>query len=112
MFGILLVLHVLLTTAGYVGLIATNAHLLAISSAQSPDDVLKGLRLWRRFARVFGPLLGVGVLLGFGLVGIAHVPLGARWALRHLRLDRYSDCLNGDDHDSVAKPRQSGASER
>jgi hypothetical protein len=39
----------------------------------------EALAIWRRSVRAFGPLLGIGVLVGFGLAVMLHVPLGSTW---------------------------------
>jgi hypothetical protein len=79
LFYALLVAHVLLTTAGYMGLIAANAYLLFSGGIRDAQDMREALAIWRRSVRAFGPLLGVGVLVGFGLAVMLHVPLGSTW---------------------------------
>jgi len=81
MFYAVLVGHVLLTTAGYGGLIATTAYMLFVAGVHEPQTVRAALAGWQRSARIFGPLLGLGLLLGFSLAGMLHVPLGSAWLL-------------------------------
>lgn len=81
LYWILLISHVLLTTAGYAGIIATHAYMLYVSRSQNIDAVRAGLTAWRNSAQTFGPLLGVGVLVGFGLACAMHVPLLSRWLI-------------------------------
>jgi hypothetical protein len=79
MFSTLIVVHVLLVMAGYVGLIATNAWLLALCRTGDAGTIAAAVRAWRTLARVFGPLLGLGVLAGFALAGVMRMPLTALW---------------------------------
>ncbi|HTU81759.1 MAG TPA: hypothetical protein VMF61_06495 [Candidatus Acidoferrales bacterium] len=75
----LLVAHVLLVTAGYGGLIAADAYLLFLSASRDAEAVLAGVRAWQRTARVFGPMLGLGVLCGIGLALTLQVPPASLW---------------------------------
>lgn len=75
----LIVTHAILTTFGYVGLIATNACLLLFFRNGDAGGLATSIRTWRRAARIFGPTLGLGVLAGFGLAIAMGVPLGAAW---------------------------------
>jgi hypothetical protein len=78
-YQVLIVGHVALTTAGYMGLIAASAWLLALSRSEDPKVVVSGIRAWRSIMRVFGPLLGIGMLVGFGLAFVTGIPLLAPW---------------------------------
>ena len=78
-YAVVIVTHVVLTTSGYVGLIATNAWLLALCRKGDGTSVSTGVHAWRAMARVFGPLLGLGVLAGFVVAIIMGVPLTAGW---------------------------------
>jgi hypothetical protein len=71
--------HVLLTTGGYVGLIAANAYTLALSRSRDTRVIAAGLFAWRRSSRIFGPLLLVGIVAGFSLAQTLGVPLGSAW---------------------------------
>jgi hypothetical protein len=71
--------HVILTTLGYAGLIAGNAWLAALCRNADGAVVLAGVKVWRRLVRVFGPLLGLGVLAGFALALKMGTPLAAGW---------------------------------
>ncbi len=77
----LLYVHVLLTTAGYVGLIATNVYALYLSQSREPLIVRTGLTAWRKSTRTFGPLLALGVLIGFFLAVNSRVPLSSGWLI-------------------------------
>lgn len=78
---ILLFAHVLVTTSGYVGLIATNAYALLLFRSRDPQIAWSGLTAWRNSARIFGPLLAVGILLGFALAATSGIPLNSRWLI-------------------------------
>lgn len=78
---ILTVAHVILVTAGYVGLIATNAWLLVLSAAAEPATVRSAVQTWRGMARIFGPLVGSGILAGFALALRLGFPLTGLWLL-------------------------------
>ncbi|HVR47301.1 MAG TPA: hypothetical protein VMT95_11800 [Candidatus Binatia bacterium] len=71
--------HVILTTLGYAGLIVGNAWLAALCRNADGATVLAGVKVWRRLVRVFGPLLGLGVLVGFALALKMGTPLIAGW---------------------------------
>jgi uncharacterized membrane protein len=77
----LIVAHVILTTFGYVGLIATNAYLLLFFRNGDAAALASGIQTWRRAARIFGPTLGLGILAGFGLAIVIGMPLGAAWLI-------------------------------
>jgi hypothetical protein len=71
--------HAILTTSGYVGLIAINAWLATLCRNADAAVVLAGVNAWRRLVRVFGPLLGLGVLAGFAIAIMMGMPLTAAW---------------------------------
>ena len=81
LFPTLLLAHVLLTTAGYVGLIAASVSLLGLGGDRDARTIGLALTAWRRSSRIFGPLLGVGLIFGFGLASMLHVPLGTHWLI-------------------------------
>lgn len=81
MYWTLLVAHAAFTTAGYVGLIATNLWLLLLGRQQQASTVVAAVSTWRRSARLFGPVLGIGLLLGFWLASVAGVPLVTPWLI-------------------------------
>ena len=60
LFSTLIATHVILTTAGYVGLIAANLWLLMLSHSRDARALAAGVRSWRRSARLFGPMLAMG----------------------------------------------------
>lgn len=80
-FGAILLVHVLATTGGYVGLIAANAWLLASCRDGDPAVIRSAAGTWQRLARIFGPLLGLGALIGFGVAAGAQIPLMTHWLL-------------------------------
>jgi hypothetical protein len=79
MFVLLIIIHVTLTMAGYVGLISANVWLLMLCRSASGEALIIGVRAWRRVARIFGPLLFVGMLFGFGVALTIGIPLTSRW---------------------------------
>ena len=76
---ILTIVHVLLTMGGYAGLIAVNVWLLLLCRTGNSNLIATGVEIWRNTARIFGPLLGVGVLLGFATAGTAGISLLSPW---------------------------------
>jgi hypothetical protein len=74
-----LVSHVILTTVGYVGLIAANVWLLRLCAQRDSSAVLEAVSAWRATAQVFGPMLGMGTLLGFWLAALLHEQLLSLW---------------------------------
>jgi hypothetical protein len=79
--ALLLVAHVLCTTAGYAGIIACNAYLLYLMRSGDAAAVASGLTAWRKTARTFGPLFLAGMLFGFALAATLRVPLTEPWLL-------------------------------
>jgi hypothetical protein len=71
--------HAVLTTSGYVGLIAINAWLATLCRNADAAIVAAGVNAWRRLVRVFGPLAGLGVIAGFVLAVKMGQPLTAGW---------------------------------
>ncbi len=81
LFTALLAAHVILARAGYAGLIATNVWLLALCSSREAATVRDAVITWRNTARIFGPILGAGMLVGFGLAPVSGTPLSAHWLI-------------------------------
>lgn len=77
----LTVAHVLLAMGGYAGLIATNIWLLMLTGAGDAAVFLRGVQTWQRTARIFGPLLGLGVLIGFATAVTAGFSLLSPWLI-------------------------------
>lgn len=75
----LLVAHILFTTSGYAGLIAANIYLLSMSASADAGTMRAALGGWQRSVRVFGPLLGLGILFGFGLAAELRISLVSTW---------------------------------
>jgi hypothetical protein len=80
-FQALTVAHMLLTMGGYAGLIATNAWLLLLFRSGETAVVVSAMRTWQRAARIFGPLLGLGVLIGFATALVSGISLVAPWLI-------------------------------
>jgi hypothetical protein len=78
---VLLIAHIIFTTAGYVGLIATNVVVLILCRRQNVSLVGEAIAAWRRCVRIFGPILGIGLLLGFWLAGLMHIGFASLWLL-------------------------------
>jgi uncharacterized membrane protein len=78
---ILTIVHVLLTMGGYAGLIAINAWLLLLCATGDSNLIAKGVQIWQRTGRIFGPLLGLGVLAGFATAGAAGISLLSPWLI-------------------------------
>ena len=77
----LLAAHVVCVTLGYSGLIISNV-LLAIT-ARTRDTAAFGttVRSSLMISRTFGPLLGVGVLMGFAVMGVMGIPASSAWLI-------------------------------
>lgn len=80
-FQLLIIAHILLTTTGYVGLIAIDAAVLLLGTNAGADTLRATLAAWHNGSRIFGPFLGLGVLLGFALAATMHVPLSSPWLI-------------------------------
>lgn len=75
----LLALHVCCTTLGLGGLVCANV-LLALIAGRVDALALARIAGFTLLAnRIFGGLLGAGVLLGLATMGVAHVPPNAAW---------------------------------
>lgn len=75
----LVVIHAIFTTLGYVGLIATNACLLLFIRDGEAPALRTAIGTWRRAVRIFGPVLGLGILAGFALAVTMGFSLVAGW---------------------------------
>lgn len=73
--------HVLLTTVGYAGLIASNAWLLLYISQGVQKAAFEVVRAWRSTTRLFNAAVGLGVVFGFGAAGITHASLTSTWLI-------------------------------
>jgi hypothetical protein len=73
--------HLILTTAGFAGLIASNVWLIQLCRQQESVAVRRAVSTWRSAAQIFGPMLGAGVLLGFWAAALFRVPLTSLWLL-------------------------------
>lgn len=81
LFSSILAAHVILTTVGFVGLIASNVWLIRL--CQQPDGVAvrQAVSTWRLAAQIFGPMLGLGVLIGFWVAVLFHESMASFWLL-------------------------------
>ena len=73
--------HATLATLGYAGLIATNVTLLVLYRQSSTDAIPVAIRLWRNCARIFGPMIGLGVVVGIFLATQIGISLATSWLL-------------------------------
>src|SRR5579863_251965 len=87
--------HAVLTTTGYVGLIAINAWLATLCRNADAAVVVAGVNAWRRLVRVFGPLAGLGVIAGFTLAILMGMPLTAGWLVATYALIVVALCAQG-----------------
>jgi hypothetical protein len=75
----LLALHICCTTLGLGGLVCANT-LLAVAAGRAEPPLFRSIvSLSLLLNRIFGGLLGAGILLGFATMGSAHVPATATW---------------------------------
>jgi hypothetical protein len=75
----LLALHICCTTLGLGGLVCANT-LLAVTAGRVDAALFKRIVSFSLVLnRIFGGLLGAGILLGFATMGSAHVPATATW---------------------------------
>jgi hypothetical protein len=72
--------HAILATLGFAGLIATNVGLL-MSYRFGAAAIPAAIGMWRRSVRIFGPLLGAGMLAGIFLATQVGVSLTSLWLL-------------------------------
>lgn len=80
-YTILTIVHVLLTMGGYAGLIAVNVWLLLLCRTGESAIILKAAQTWQATVRVFGPLLGAGVLVGLALSLVMGISLLSTWLI-------------------------------
>lgn len=75
----LLALHICCATLGLGGLVCSNVLLALTLEGADAESLRRTARLSLLGNRIFGPLVGVGVLLGLATMGVAHVPANATW---------------------------------
>ena len=73
--------HILCTTLGLGGLVATNVWLAQMVRSTEVSVVGAALRASLTMNRIFGPLVGMGILLGGGLIAVTHVAALSSWLL-------------------------------
>jgi len=77
--GLILAVHVICTTLGYGGLICSNIWLAVMLPSTERRDALVHASLLMN--RTFGPLLGIGVLLGFWVMKIMGFQVASPWLI-------------------------------
>ena len=78
--GIITAAHICFTTLGLGGLVATNAFLASMAGTDR-DTFRRGVGFSLALQRIFGPMTGIGILLGFAVMGIARISATAGWLL-------------------------------
>jgi hypothetical protein len=79
--GLLLSAHIFCTTLGYSGLAYVNIWLAQVARQGDAAAIVPAAQSSLRVERIAGPILGVGVLLGFGVAAAMHIPLLTGWLL-------------------------------
>jgi hypothetical protein len=80
-FGLLLAAHVFCTTLGYAGLACINIWLAGVSRTGDASAIAIAARSSLQVERIVGPILGAGIVLGFAVAAIAHIPLTMGWLI-------------------------------
>src|ERR1700736_95685 len=75
----LLALHVCCTTLGLGGLVCANVLLALVAGGADAPALARMVRVTLLANRIFGGLLGAGVLLGLATVGAEHVRVNSTW---------------------------------
>jgi len=75
----LIALHICCATLGLGGLVCANVLLALTAEGADPESLTRTARVSLLANRVFGPLVGVGVLLGLATMSVAHIPANATW---------------------------------
>lgn len=79
--GALLAAHVFCTTLGYSGLACVNIWLAQVARQGDSGLLALAAQSSLRVERIVGPVLGLGLLLGFAVAGVMRVPLSTGWLL-------------------------------
>jgi hypothetical protein len=79
--ALLIAAHVICTTLGYSGLIVGNVALAVVARRGETQSTAVAFQAVVAIERLFGPLLGIGVLLGMGTVAALHLPGSAPWLI-------------------------------
>lgn len=79
--GFLTAAHVFCATFGYAGLIYVNLWLAQVAKGGDTQAIVAAAQSAMRVTRVAGPILGLGVLLGFVLAPAAGFPLSQPWLI-------------------------------
>jgi hypothetical protein len=77
----LLALHVCCTTLGLGGLACASVLLALTADGADAQSLARMARLSLLANRIFGGLVGVGVLFGLATMGAAHVPANSTWLI-------------------------------
>jgi hypothetical protein len=73
--------HVICTTLGYGGLIVGNVALAVVARRGETQSTAIAFQVVLAIERLFGPLLGIGVLLGIATLAALHLPGSAPWLI-------------------------------
>jgi hypothetical protein len=79
--GVLVAAHIICTTLGYGALIISNVGLAVAARSRDPVALRTGLQTALAIERIFGPVLGVGVLLGIATLFVMRVPAFSPWLI-------------------------------
>ena len=71
--------HVIFTTLGYSALIVANVSVALRARESQRPAWTDALRTAITISRIFGPLLGIGILLGIAAVFATHLPAFSPW---------------------------------
>ena len=71
--------HVIFTTLGYSALVVANVSVALSAREREPQSWTDALRTAVRISRIFGPLLGIGILLGIAALFATHLPAFSPW---------------------------------
>jgi hypothetical protein len=77
----LLALHVCCTTLGLGGLVCASVLLALTADGADARSLMRMAALTLLANRIFGGLVGVGVLFGLATMEAAHVPANATWLI-------------------------------
>ncbi|MDB5092677.1 MAG: putative integral rane protein [Candidatus Eremiobacteraeota bacterium] len=81
MYASSLVAHVFLTTLAFGFAIVLDFVMAAVAASRNPGTIRVVYEAVARYARLIGPLFGVGILLGFGLMHERHDSATQPWLL-------------------------------
>ena len=79
--GFLTAAHIFCATFGYAGLIYVNLWLAQVAKGGDTQAIVAAAQSAMRVTRLSGPILGLGILLGFALAPAAGFPLSQPWLI-------------------------------